>query len=300
METQPEHMAKGGPGLRGIGRSPVLLGGCGLAALVGLACMVPMPGEGERRAAPGAAPAEVARPMEAPPSPLAGGAGRPHGPGEIGTVLSILFRDRPRPADALREPASPGPADAVREPMSPGPADAGPAVTASPAGSPPDADETRSIQARLTALGFEAADESGVWGPQTRQALRAFKSARQLPSDELWDEATEAALFGGAAPRKAEAYAGVWAPHPKACSPQTNRKGLLPAVIGPEGAWAGDVSCSFRNGRREGDGWRFLAACSGARKRWTANVRLTVAGDVLTWSSERGSQRYVRCPSSLG
>jgi hypothetical protein len=38
-----------------------------------------------------------------------------------------------------------------------------------------------------------------------------------------------------------------------------------------------------------------VATCSDQRSRWTANVRLEIRGDRLTWSSERGSQTYVRC-----
>jgi hypothetical protein len=30
-------------------------------------------------------------------------------------------------------------------------------------------------------------------------------------------------------------------------------------------------------------------------ERWTANVSLRVEGERLTWTSKRGSQKYVRC-----
>jgi hypothetical protein len=37
-----------------------------------------------------------------------------------------------------------------------------------------------------------------------------------------------------------------------------------------------------------------------ARDRWTANVRLAVAGAQLVWTSERGAQTYTRCQPKTG
>jgi hypothetical protein len=90
-------------------------------------------------------------------------------------------------------------------------------------------------------------------------------------------------------------FAGIWAPTPQACSPASNNRQLLPAVISQEGAWAGDVSCRFRRIKQSGNVAVVTSTCSDARQRWTNTVRLVVTGDRLTWSSERGSQTYVRC-----
>jgi hypothetical protein len=113
-----------------------------------------------------------------------------------------------------------------------------------------------------------------------------------LPEDES---------FGETAPDgpPAVSFTGLWAPTPSACSPKSNRRQLLPAVINQEGAWAGEVSCSFRNVKHDGNVAVANSTCSNGRKRWTANVRLAVDGDRLTWSSERGSQTYVRCNSRV-
>ncbi len=91
------------------------------------------------------------------------------------------------------------------------------------------------------------------------------------------------------------AYAGVWAPDAASCSPRQNRKGLLPAVINTDGAWAGETTCVFESGQQTGSTWRFSAMCSNARRKWKADVKLTVTGDRLVWASQRGSQAYVRC-----
>ncbi|HEX2136127.1 MAG TPA: hypothetical protein VHG30_09525, partial [Microvirga sp.] len=96
-----------------------------------------------------------------------------------------------------------------------------------------------------------------------------------------------------------ELYAGVWGVNEKACSPQLKRDGLIPALISSEGAWAGETTCSFRSSKRVGNTWTFAAICSDTRRRWKAQVRVSVAGNRLTWSSQRGSQTYVRCRQGL-
>ena len=96
-----------------------------------------------------------------------------------------------------------------------------------------------------------------------------------------------------------QSYAGVWATTEKACSPQLKRDGPLPALISSEGAWAGETTCSFKSSKRVGNTWTFAAICSDTRRRWKADVRVSVAGNRLTWSSQRGSQKYVRCRQGL-
>jgi len=164
----------------------------------------------------------------------------------------------------------------------------------SPARNLSDADQVRAVQQRLAELGFFHASATGVWGPNSRQALAAFKAQAQLPGDDAWDEPTERSLFG-ADVRVTTSFVGQWAPSAQACRPQSNRSGLLPATINEQGAWAGETTCRFQRRRQSGPAWTMTAACSDQRSQWTANVRLEVRGDRLTWSSERGSQTYVRC-----
>jgi hypothetical protein len=90
-------------------------------------------------------------------------------------------------------------------------------------------------------------------------------------------------------------FAGVWATDERACTPQLKRNGLLPALISSQGAWAGNTTCAFKTSKRTGNTWMLAAVCSDPRKSWKANVRLSVVGNRLTWTSERGSQTYVRC-----
>jgi hypothetical protein len=93
---------------------------------------------------------------------------------------------------------------------------------------------------------------------------------------------------------KTATFAGLWGADQSACSTQ-NRKGLLPTLIDADGARAGETFCRFKKIRQTDTGWNLVANCSNPHQRWTANVRLKVQGARLAWSSERGSQVYVRC-----
>jgi hypothetical protein len=162
-----------------------------------------------------------------------------------------------------------------------------------------DGGHVKEVQQRLIQLGYLSVPATGVWGPLSRKALRAFKSDHDLAADENWDEPTERILFN-AEVEQAEAFVGIWGIDASACSPRLNRKGFLPAVIDGEGAWAGDTFCAFERKKRTASGWEVVASCSNAHDRWSANVRLIINGDQLTWTSERGSVSYLRCQARLG
>ncbi|ACA16333.1 hypothetical protein M446_1850 [Methylobacterium sp. 4-46] len=101
---------------------------------------------------------------------------------------------------------------------------------------------------------------------------------------------------GEETPKPDATYVGVWGPTAAACSMrQARRLGYLPAVIRDDGARAGKTSCVFRDMKRAGNSWTMAASCRNARQRWTSHVRLSVDGNRLTWSSERGASVYVRC-----
>lgn len=88
---------------------------------------------------------------------------------------------------------------------------------------------------------------------------------------------------------------GVWAPEPGSCSARNLRDGVLPTVISAHGARAGDTSCVFKNQRQTERDWRVVANCRNPHENWATNVRLTVKGDRLVWTSNRGTQAYTRC-----
>jgi hypothetical protein len=130
----------------------------------------------------------------------------------------------------------------------------------------------------------------------TEKLAQLRDAVTDLPDD---DSPSETAQIADAEATHPVGFTGVWAPNASACSPKSNRRQLLPAVINQDGAWAGEVTCTFRHLKQEGNVAVASSSCSNGRKRWTANVRIAVEGDRLTWSSERGSQSYVRCNSRV-
>jgi hypothetical protein len=57
----------------------------------------------------------------------------------------------------------------------------------------------------------------------------------------------------------------------------------------------------FRSVRQEdADRWRVRASCNAGLESWSANISLRMVGSNLRWSSERGTETYVRCPSPAG
>jgi hypothetical protein len=111
--------------------------------------------------------------------------------------------------------------------------------------------------------------------------------------------ATQAAegdeAHGPAGSAAAEDFVGVWAVSEKACIPNVEREGFLPTIINAHGAWAGETTCAFKGGHRDGNTWMVPAVCSDGAKRWKSDVQLTVRGRRLTWKSQSGSRHYVRC-----
>ena len=127
-------------------------------------------------------------------------------------------------------------------------------------------------------------EAAAIQAEPSRQHLAAAVPAAEPPADhdnrDLIKQAT---------------IVGVWAPDTGTCSARDFRAGVLPAVINAEGAWAGETFCVFKNKRETETGWRVIAKCSNQREHWTANVRLTVQDNRLTWTSKRGTQTYTRC-----
>jgi hypothetical protein len=98
------------------------------------------------------------------------------------------------------------------------------------------------------------------------------------------------------APRApAETFVGVWARAAAECRERTGDD--MRIRIDARGAETLGVRCDFRSVRQEGAShWRVRARCSAEDKSgWTANIKLAMVGSKLRWSSERGTETYLRC-----
>ena len=153
-------------------------------------------------------------------------------------------------------------------------------------------ENARRVQQRLIDLGFLFGAADGIWGPGSRRALRDFRAANGI--GDTWDEVTEERLLRARDVKAANSsdisFTGGWGNDLAECRES-------PIKITARRAEAFGAACEFRSTERESSNvWRFRAECASKTERWNANVRLTVSTSKLTWSSERGTTTYVRCP----
>jgi len=73
-------------------------------------------------------------------------------------------------------------------------------------------------------------------------------------------------------------------------------EGHLLTRITASRARAGDASCAFKKIRRRGNVWTMTATCVDGETTWNSDVRLSLTRGRLTWTSQKGSTTYMRCP----
>ncbi len=160
-------------------------------------------------------------------------------------------------------------------------------------------EDAKRVQRRLIDLGFLFATANGNWGPRSRRALRDFRGAQGLGNSDTWDEKTQQNLFSAAIARAPATgtFVGGWGINVDNCrQAQDNRS---PLRINTRRAEALNTTCQFNSTQRESaNEWQIRASCADEHDRWDANIRLTLAGSRLTWTSERGTATYLRCPVS--
>jgi peptidoglycan hydrolase-like protein with peptidoglycan-binding domain len=158
-------------------------------------------------------------------------------------------------------------------------------------------EDAKRIQRRLIELGFLFGTADGNWGPRSRRALRDFRGAQGIGNSDTWDEEIQQDLFSRGAARAPAmgTFVGGWGINVDNCrQAQDNRS---PLRINTRGAEAFSTTCQFNSTQRESaNEWRIRASCADEHDRWNANIRLTLAGGRLTWTSERGTTTYLRCP----
>jgi hypothetical protein len=155
-------------------------------------------------------------------------------------------------------------------------------------------ENAKQVQQRLIDLGFLFSTADGVWGQRSRRALQEFRAANGIGDSDTWDEPTQERLLRApdakAADKSQISFIGGWGVDVAECRDS-------PITITARRAEGFGASCEFHSSQRESsNAWRLRAECSSKTERWTANIRLTVSTSKLTWSSERGTTTYVRCP----
>jgi Putative peptidoglycan binding domain len=155
-------------------------------------------------------------------------------------------------------------------------------------------ENAKQVQQRLIDLGFLFGTADGIWGQRSRRALQEFRAANGIGDSDTWDEPTQELLLRApdakAADKSQISFIGGWGVDVAECRDS-------PITITARRAEGFGASCEFHSSQRESsNAWRLRAECSSKTERWTANIRLTVSTSKLTWSSERGTTTYVRCP----
>jgi hypothetical protein len=157
---------------------------------------------------------------------------------------------------------------------------------------PPAADHSAAPPAgwsaglRIQQHGIEV-DSQGVftdviWGPPLSNPLRDSR----LANSQLRDVSDPPGV------RADSTFIGNWTDDIGQC--RTGRK--APLVISSRAAKTANGECNFGFVAREAaNRWRVAAICAAGGHFWRANVTLKLTEPNLTWSSERGTETYVRC-----
>jgi peptidoglycan hydrolase-like protein with peptidoglycan-binding domain len=154
------------------------------------------------------------------------------------------------------------------------------------------------IQKRLHDMGYYFGNVDGVWRASSRNALRDFKAINGLQENDTWDKETEERLSSGQDIHPSSIFLGRWAVDFGQCRQLQDSSALI--TINSRRAETVGGACNFRSIKRAGmNKWRIHALCSADGNSWNANIVLKLIGSELRWSSERGSETYVRCPKHM-
>jgi len=149
------------------------------------------------------------------------------------------------------------------------------------------------IRRRLRDLGYYFGNDDSIWGAASRSALRDFKATNGLQENDTWDKETEQRLSDQII-HASSIFIGRWGVDTDQC--QRVQNGSAPITINSHRAETVGGACDFRSVKREAtNSWRIQALCSADGNSWTANISLKLIGSKLSWSSERGTETYVRC-----
>jgi hypothetical protein len=229
-------------------------------------------------------------------------------PGDVSPSVASAAPPRRVAREPDNVPAEPArPSQATQASQASQPSQDGPASTASgttleiPIVTPPPPVSETQKRARTAGVpSIENSSPAPTSGPATdslsesrAQALDILRSHDASPAQHQSRSAETTA-----APR-VEAFVGIWAREPAEC--RSRAADDLRIRIDARSAESGGGRCAFHSVRQEhADRWRVRASCNVALDSWTAHISLRMVGPNLRWSSERGTETYVRCPSPAG
>lgn len=160
------------------------------------------------------------------------------------------------------------------------------------------------IHNKLRELGYYRASNNNLWSVASRDALKEFKIRNGLAADDVWDSATEQTLMAAAAPNTpsdiedafSAIVAGAWTTDLRACQGGSGGTDALVVTITTKGAETDGARCEFQSFSGSGVNWKVAAVCTVSGETRKTNINLARLNEVLTWSSAKGTIKYLRCP----
>jgi peptidoglycan hydrolase-like protein with peptidoglycan-binding domain len=209
------------------------------------------------------------------------------------TISRLYSADATRSAPSVKPPAP----NAASETPYPPPAGA----TLNPL----NRQDATKIHTKLRELGFYRANSSILWSAASRDALKEFKNRNDLVPNDVWDAATEQRLMSAIPALVPEdvqagfaaATSGIWSIDLRSCPGGVGGSDALAITITPKRAETDGARCEFGNISGLGTSWKTLGTCTVNGETRKANITLVRTGDVLVWSSENGTTKYLRCPN---
>jgi peptidoglycan hydrolase-like protein with peptidoglycan-binding domain len=161
------------------------------------------------------------------------------------------------------------------------------------------------IHTKLRELGFYRANSNVLWSAASRDSLKEFKNRNDLEPNDVWDAATEQRLMSATPALTPEdvqagfaaATSGTWSIDLRACPGGVGGSDALALTITPKRAETDGARCEFGNISGLGTSWKTLGVCTVNGETRKANIALVRTGEVLVWSSESGTTKYLRCPN---
>ncbi|GMO43208.1 peptidoglycan-binding protein [Bradyrhizobium ottawaense] len=160
------------------------------------------------------------------------------------------------------------------------------------------------IHNKLRELGYYRASNNNLWSAASREALKEFKSRNGLAPDDAWDSATEQILMAAMAPNTpsdiegafSASVTGAWTTDLRACPGASGGTDALVVTITTKGAETDGARCEFQSFSGSGVNWKVAAVCAVSGETRKTNINLVRSNEVLTWSSAKGTIKYLRCP----
>jgi peptidoglycan hydrolase-like protein with peptidoglycan-binding domain len=161
------------------------------------------------------------------------------------------------------------------------------------------------IHSKLRELGYYRASNNTLWSGASRDALSEFKLRNGLEANDMWDFDTEQRLMAASAPSTpadleaafSAIVAGAWTTDLRACQGPTGGSDALIVTMTTNGAETDGAKCDFQSFSGAGVAWKVSAVCAVSGETRKTTISLTRSNDALTWSSPKGTTKYLRCPS---